>query len=43
MIPAQDVVDLVLQTAAKHGRVDETIVIVTDRTEASLRLSLIHI
>ena len=37
MIPAQDVVDLVLQSAAKHGRVDETIVIVTDRTEASLR------
>ena len=37
MIPAQDVVDLVLQSAAKHGRADETIVIVTDRAEASLR------
>jgi predicted Zn-dependent protease len=37
MIPAPDVVDLVLQSAAKHGRADETIVIVTDRAEASLR------
>jgi predicted Zn-dependent protease len=37
MIPAQDVVDLVLQSAARHGRADETIVIVTDRAEASLR------
>ncbi len=37
VISAQDVVDLVLQAAAKHGRADETIVIVTDRAEASLR------
>ena len=37
MIAAQDVVDLVLQAAAKTGRADETIVIVTDRAEASLR------
>ncbi len=37
MIPAQDVVDLVLQSAARQGRCDETIVIVTDRAEASLR------
>ena len=37
MIPAHDVVDLVLQSAAKRGLADETIVIVTDRAEASLR------
>ena len=37
MIPAQDVVDLALRTAAQSGRCDETIVIVTDRAEASLR------
>ena len=37
MIPAQDVVDRILQAAARHGRADETIVIVTDRAEASLR------
>ena len=37
MIAAQDVVDLVLQAAAKTGRADETVVIVTDRAEASLR------
>ena len=37
MIPAQDVVDLALTAAAKSGRCDETIVIVTDRAEASLR------
>ncbi|MEI6252319.1 MAG: metallopeptidase TldD-related protein [Mycobacteriaceae bacterium] len=37
MIAAQDVVDLVLHAAAEHGRADETIVIVTDRAEASLR------
>jgi predicted Zn-dependent protease len=37
VIAAQDVVDRILQSAAKHGRADETIVIVTDRAEASLR------
>ncbi|MGI9123930.1 MAG: metallopeptidase TldD-related protein [Mycobacterium sp.] len=37
MIPAQDLVDLVLRAAATSGRCDETIVIVTDRSEASLR------
>ena len=37
MIPAQDAVDLVLAAAATSGRCDETIVIVTDRAEASLR------
>ncbi len=37
MIPAQDVVDLVLASAARRGSADETIVIVTDRAEASLR------
>ena len=37
MIPAQDVVDLALAAAAESGRCDETIVIVTDRAEASLR------
>lgn len=37
MIGAQDVVELALNAAAKSGRCDETIVIVTDRSEASLR------
>jgi predicted Zn-dependent protease len=37
VISAQDVVDLALAAAAKSGRCDETIVIVTDRAEASLR------
>ena len=37
MIPAQDVVEQVLQSAARTNRCDETIVIVTDRSEASLR------
>ena len=37
MIPAQDVVDLALAAAAQSGRCDETIVIVADRAEASLR------
>lgn len=37
MIPAQDIVDLALRVAATSGRCDETIVIVTDRAEASLR------
>jgi predicted Zn-dependent protease len=37
VIPAQDVVDLVLASAANRGLADETIVIVTDRAEASLR------
>jgi predicted Zn-dependent protease len=37
MIPAQQVVELGLQAAAASGRSDETIVIVSDRAEASLR------
>lgn len=37
MIRAQDAVEQVLQSAAKTNRCDETIVIVTDRSEASLR------
>jgi predicted Zn-dependent protease len=37
MIPAQQVIDLALQAAATFGRCDETIVIVSDRAEASLR------
>ena len=37
MIPAQEVVERALQAAAASGRCDETIVIVTDRTEAALR------
>lgn len=37
MIPAQDAVDLALAAAAKSGRCDETIVIVTERSDASLR------
>lgn len=37
MIRAQDAVEAVLQSAARTNRCDETIVIVTDRSEASLR------
>lgn len=37
MIPAQQAVELALQAAERSGRCDETIVIVTDRAEASLR------
>ena len=37
MISAQQVVDIALDAAARHGRADETIVLVTDRTAASLR------
>ncbi|MGH9207896.1 MAG: metallopeptidase TldD-related protein, partial [Acidimicrobiales bacterium] len=37
MIGAQQVVDTALDSAARSRRADETIVIVTDRTEASLR------
>jgi len=37
MIPAQDAVERALAAAAQSGRCDETIVIVTDRAEASLR------
>ncbi len=37
MIPAQDVADLALRAAAQSGRCDETVVIVTDRAEGSLR------
>lgn len=37
MIPSQDVVEAVLASAARTSRCDETIVIVTDRSEASLR------
>lgn len=37
MISAQDAVELVLQSAAKTRRCDETIVIVTERSESSLR------
>ena len=37
MIRAQDAVEAVLQSAARTDRCDETIVIVTDRSEASLR------
>ena len=37
MISAQQVVDLVLAEAARLGGADETIVLVTDRGEASLR------
>jgi predicted Zn-dependent protease len=37
MISAQQVVDIALDAAGRHGRVDETIVLVTDRTAASLR------
>jgi predicted Zn-dependent protease len=37
VIPAQQVVELALQAAERSGRATETIVIVTDRSEASLR------
>lgn len=37
MIPAQQVIELALQAAGRSGRASETIVIVTDRAEASLR------
>ena len=37
MIPAQDIVELALRAAAESGGCDETIVIVTDRSDASLR------
>ena len=37
MIPAQQVVELALHAAATSARCDETIVIVSDRAEASLR------
>src|SRR6202012_4153855 len=37
MITAQHVVNIVLSEAAKRGRADETMVLVTDRVEASLR------
>ena len=37
MITAQHVVNIVLAEAAKAGRADETMVLVTDRTEATLR------
>ncbi len=37
MITAQHVVNIVLEEAAKQGRVDETMVLVTDKVEATLR------
>ncbi len=37
MIGAQQVVDIALDAAGRAGRADETIVLVTDRTEATLR------
>ena len=37
MIPAQEAVEQLLRSASKTNRCDETIVIVTDRSEASLR------
>jgi len=37
MIPPQHVVNLILDEAAKRGRADETMVLVTDRVEATLR------
>ena len=37
MITAQHVVNLVLDESAKRGRADETMVLVTDRVEATLR------
>ncbi len=37
MITAQHVVNLVLEEAAKLGRADETMVLVTDKVEATLR------
>ena len=37
MITAQHVVNLVLEEAAKLGRADETMVLVTDKVQATLR------
>ncbi|MGA8545875.1 MAG: TldD/PmbA family protein, partial [Mycobacterium sp.] len=37
MISAQEVIDIALEAAARRGRADETIVLVTDRLAASLR------
>jgi predicted Zn-dependent protease len=37
MINAQQVIDMALEAAARRGRADETIVLVTDRIAASLR------
>lgn len=37
MIPAEQVTETALAEARRLGRADETIVIVTDRSEASLR------
>ena len=37
MIPAQEIVELALRAAAASGRCDETVVIVTERSDASLR------
>ncbi|MCB1291384.1 metallopeptidase TldD-related protein [Mycolicibacterium sp.] len=37
MIPAQEIVELALRAATASGRCDETVVIVTDRSDASLR------
>ena len=37
MIGAQQVVDTALAEAARLGKADETIVLVTDRADASLR------
>ena len=37
MITAQHVVNIVLDEAAKLGRADETMVLVTDKVEATLR------
>jgi len=37
VIPAQDAIEQVLRSAARTNRCDETIVVVTDRSEASLR------
>ena len=37
MISPQEAVDAVLAAAAKRGRADETIVLVTDRSDTALR------
>lgn len=37
MITAQHVVNIVLDEAAQRGRADETMVLVVDKTEATLR------
>ena len=37
MIGAQQVVDIALAEAARSGKADETIVLVTDRADAALR------